>query len=167
MQTVTNANFGLLIAYVVPGYLFLLGASFQNEWISLLLGQRDGSAPSVAGVILLTVIAVSIGLIASTIRWLIIDSIHHCLGLSNKKWDFAQLKSRVDGFQFLVESHYRYYQFYGNCIVSLPFALMMRWSKTGFSWLEFFAAVFLWILFFAATRDSIRKYYERVTELLS
>ena len=167
VQSVTNANFGLLIAYVIPGYLFLLGASLKNEWISQLLGQTQDSAPTIGGVILLTVVAVSIGLVSSTIRWLVIDSFHHRFGLSNDGWKFAQLKSSVDGFQFLVESHYRYYQFYGNSVISLPFAMMMRWHSTGFSWTEFLGALLLWLLFFSATRDSIHKYYQRSAELLS
>jgi hypothetical protein len=146
--------------------LAILGISFQTEWVQLLLGQVASQAPSVAGVLLATLFSIFAGMVASTIRWLIVDSIHHCFGLSNLGWSFSNLERRFDGFQVLLESHYRYYQFYGNCVVTMPILFIGRWSKFGFAWMELLLLLCAMMLFMVASHDALSKYYQRTASLM-
>src|SRR5437773_797465 len=53
--------------------------------------------------------ATTIGMIVSCFRWLIIDHIHYATGLRPAAWDDSRLADRLGAFNYLVESHYRYY----------------------------------------------------------
>ena len=116
---------------------------------------------------MLTVACVQMGMIVTTIRWATIDWIHNCTGLSQPEWNFSQLQNREHGFALMVDSHYRYYQFYANSIVAIPFLLLGRWVASGFSLLELVVGGLIMALFFAGSRDSLRKYYQRVDLLLT
>jgi hypothetical protein len=106
----------------------------------------------------------------STIRWLILDSLHHATGIRAPDWDFSRLADRVEGFSLLVEIHYRFYQFYGNTIVAITFAytawmLNRDFARLPAGWPEL-AFVMLLALFFLGSRDTLRKYYARLNALL-
>ena len=110
------------------------------------------------------------GLIVSTIRWLVIDTLHHWTGIREPRWDFARLQENVTAFDVLVEIHYRYYQFYGNMLVSVAFVYACRRLALGF-WSSAVgrtevAVVLLECLLLAGSRDTFRKYYARSGVLL-
>lgn len=91
-------------------------------------------------------------------------------GVTPPTWNFTQLDDRLQGFLALVENHYRYYQFYANMAVAITAAYSAKliseksnlcqpsWRHAGFILLE--------IVFLAGSRDSLRKYYRRVEQLL-
>ena len=167
INSVNNSNFGLLIAYVIPGYVAMLGLAYRADWMRSLLGQAESETVTLAGVLLLTVFSVFTGLFASTVRWLLVDTAHHRLGVHHVQWDFKAIENRVDGFQLLLESHYRYYQFYGNSLIAMPIFFVLRWSASGFRLFEFFGLVLIQCLFWIASRDSLKKYYNRTESLLN
>ena len=63
--------------------------------------------------------ATTIGMIVSCFRWLIIDHLHRWTGVIPPVWDDTRLEERLPAFDYLVESHYRYYQFVANTVVAL------------------------------------------------
>ena len=91
-------------------------------------------------------------------------------GLWPPAWSFGNLEDKLQGFLLLVESHYRYYQFYVNMFVAAAFAAItclvgndgavkvIGWPGVGFLALE--------LVLFAGSRDTLRKYYARTHELL-
>ena len=166
---IRSGDFGLLIAYLAPGYVALwcsrpLSPTLAG-WVS-----SDTSEASVGDFLFATVAAVVAGLMASTVRWAILDQVHHLTGVRQPQLDFSRLFDRVDAFSRLVEDQYRYYQFYGNTLVTLLWGygvhLYLAWfgaaSLDGREVLLLPAAVLL----FAGSRNTLRTYYCRIEQLL-
>jgi hypothetical protein len=169
MRDDSIANFGLLIAYLLPGFTVLLSATYLSDAPqSWLFGTADVS-PTIGGFLYGTVASVLAGMTVSTVRWMVIDSLHHATGLRPPPWNFSRLQERVTAFELLVQVHYRYYQFYANMVVALVFALLvkqMAFAPAFYLEVSDLGLIALIILFFAGSRDTLRKYYGRVGQLL-
>lgn len=165
MTPVSNRNFGLLIAYLIPGFLTLNGLSVHSETIRSWLGGTGGQAPTLGGFLYVTVTAVGAGLTVSTIRWLILDHLHHATGLRTGAGVPRWPAEEIAAIEAAVEYHYRYYQFYGNTLVALLIVAVCRSASP-----RVFAAIVplrvltlsgVAVLFFFASRDALKKYYAR------
>jgi hypothetical protein len=163
-------DFGLLIAYVLPGFVALWGAASAVPSLRPWFGLTPDEAPTVGGFLFLTVASVGAGLVASTVRWLTVDALHHRTGIRPPAWDFGRLGRNVQAFAVLVDGHYRYYQFYANTLVALAAAYGLWRVSSGWHAAPrgapdlAFAAVEL--VLFLGSRDTLRKYYRRAGELL-
>lgn len=156
-------NFGLLIAYVLPGFTALEGfplfVSPRPAW-----GTSGDPNTTLTAFLSGTVMAVAAGLTVSTVRWFVVDSLHHMTGLMRPVRDFARLEKSVAAYEFLGLIHYRYYKFYANMVVALVWSYLARDYALGWKGLlDFLLAA----LFFLASRDTLRKYYGRTADLLS
>ena len=164
-------SFGLLIAYVVPGFLLILQLSIFSESLQAWLVPSPETAPTVAGFLFVTVASVGAGLTASTVRWLVLDTIHHCTGLAQPQWSFQNLHARAEAFQGIVQNHYRYYQFYGNTVVVVLCGTLVQRGPGAMMGLSPAPAMLVDLglvgLFAIASRDALRKYYSRTRELLA
>jgi len=165
MREVTGQNFGLLIAYILPGFIVLWGLSHVSTTIAGWLGSTADD-PTVGGFLYVTLASVGAGLTVSTLRWLLIDSLHHHTGLQQPAWDFSRLADRTAAFDVLIEIHYRYYQAYANTVIGLPLAFSIRWAVHGFDSWEALLVLSVGLLFLAASRDTLQKYYQRVEGML-
>ncbi len=165
MQSLQSQNFGLLIAYLLPGFVGLWGISHVSVTVERWLAG-DASGPTVGGFLYVTLASVGVGLTVSTLRWLVIDTIHHFTGISQPPWNFSRLSDRTTAFQTLIEIHYRYYQFYGNSCIAVIVVVVLRWWAEGFDLRELLGSLALIALFFWASRDTLQKYYQRVEGLL-
>src|SRR5687767_9166410 len=103
MTEVSDRNFGFLIAYLLPGLIGLLALSDHSPLVRGWLAGSSGSEPTVGGFLYLTVASVGCGLTISALRWLLLDPIHHRLGVAPPAWDFARLTERLQAFQGIVE----------------------------------------------------------------
>ena len=119
MKEVSSSNFGLLIAFVLPGFTALWGATYISPVLRSWLGGADATGPTVGGFLYVTLASVAAGLTVSTVRWAIIDTIHHWTGLPQPAWDFSRLQEHVAAYKVLHEIHYKFYQFNSNTLVSL------------------------------------------------
>ena len=115
MTDVDLNNFGVLIAYLTPGLVALLGMAPYSATLRSWLGIQTTVAPTIGGVLYVTLAALALGMTVSVIRWLVLDWLHHHTGIRPPEWDFSALQDNLDAFLALVENHYRYYQFYGLC----------------------------------------------------
>ncbi len=170
VSALSQKNFGLLIAYVLPGFVTLWGVSCFSDTVRSWITSSQTGAPTVAGFLYVTLASVATGLIASTVRWAVVDSFHHITGLKPPAWEFAKLEERLGGFLVLVEAHYRYYQFYANMFVAVAFTYAVKLLSNGRSlcsvgWSDLGFAVIQLILL-AGSRDTLRKYYSRMERLL-
>jgi hypothetical protein len=163
-------SFGLLIAYVLPGFLSVLQLAAFADLLEVWLASEINTAPTVAGFLYATTASVGAGLTASAVRWLVLDTVHHRTGVIPPKWLFRNLPSRVDAFQGVVQNHYRYYQFYGNTLIVIvagaligrgPSVLIGLHSLVGLP-----VDLALVALFTIASRDALSKYYARAGDLL-
>ena len=98
MSELTNKNFGLLIAYVLPGFLTLLGISRYSQSLASLVRYTPHGAPTVAGFLYITLGSLLAGLTISALRWATIDTFHHVTGLKTPDFEFSLLDERLEGF---------------------------------------------------------------------
>lgn len=168
MDGASLRSFSVAIAFLLPGYIATLGVAVHSDLVSSWLLSEEQSYATVGGVLFSTVFALGCGLIASTVRWLIIDSIQHWTGIKKQPWDYGKLQANIGAYQLLEENHYRFYQFYGNSLCALVFAYV-SWRLTKLDWLRWEdpGFVVLAIVLFLGSRDTLRKYYERVSDLLN
>ena len=158
-----TTNFGLLIAYVLPGFTAMQGLPILSGSQMVWAAATNEVSPTLPGLLSGTVQAIAVGLTVSTLRWLIIDTLHHRTGLRPPPWDFALLEKNVAALQLLVHGHYRYYKFYANMVVALVWAFISRGTEQGPRGLVYWLLAAL-LLF--ASRDALGKYYERAGRLL-
>ena len=168
MRELSLSNFGLLIAYLLPGFVALWGvgelSATARDWLRL-----GPAVPTVGGFLYVTMASVGTGLIVNTVRWMLVDTLHHRTGISAPSWDFRNLPANLPAFELLVEAHYRHYLFHANLLVAMTFDYLV-WTASGrsvaFGWLDaaFFALV---VVLFAGSRDTLQKYYRRGEQLLA
>jgi len=169
MQSVSNDNFGLLIAYVIPGLLIVGSIGYLSPTVAGWLGAAPGSAPTVSGFLYVTVASVAAGMLVSALRWLVFDRLHHRTGITPPDWDFGGLRDYAPMFLTVVEHQYRYYQFYSGVLLALPFLYLVRRLvvsatviQTG---LETAIVLAVMALCAISSRDTLRKYYARMAQL--
>lgn len=161
-------DFGLVIAYVIPGFAFLFGCTACMHDLHGMEQALDIGSLTVAALVILIIIAVASGLLVQTVRWLLIDSIHHNTGIKPGNWNFKVLSEQMMAFERLTENHYRFYQFYSGMVVSLVWILACRVSKVGvFFEGTNFLLIALSILMFLGSRDTLRKYYQHLNSILT
>jgi hypothetical protein len=156
-------NFGLLIAYVLPGFTALEGFPLISP-AGTAWGTTGDPNPNLTSFLSGTVMALAAGLTVSTVRWLLLDSFHHWTGISRPPRDFGRLGPNVAAFDYLVLVHYRYYKFYANMVVALVWAYATEGYALGARGFLYWPLV---VLFFFASRDSLKKYYRTTGSLLS
>ncbi len=159
METVTNANFGPLIAYLVPGATVLVGFSQFSPVLRTWLGTAPADAPTIGGFLYLTVASIAAGMTLNAVRWAVIDTIHAYTGLPLPAMDFSRLTRNVDAYGLLIEIHYRHYQFFGSMTLACGIAYTCYRVKLGgmlpLEWLDV-AFVVLEAIFRITSRDCLR-----------
>jgi hypothetical protein len=169
MHSVTNDNFGPLIAYLVPGATVLLGFSQFSATLQAWFAATPTDAPTIGGFLYLTVASIAAGMTVNAVRWALLDTIHSWTGLPLPQLDFSRLGQNVAAFGLLIDIHYKHYQFHGSMFIALAIAYVCYRVKLG-TFLVFsgFDAAFLplEIIFFAMSRDTLKRYYRRSEQLL-
>ena len=119
MHELTEKHFGLVIAYLLPGFVAISGISHFSPVVSQWMAVPPAS-PTIGGFMYVTLGSLGVGLTISAVRWFAVDSLHHWTGVVAPKWDFARLQENLEAFDAIVVSHYRYYQFYSNMVIAFP-----------------------------------------------
>jgi hypothetical protein len=169
IPTISNTNFGPLVAYLIPGATVLLGLSPFAPPLQIWLATATTDAPTIGGFLYLTVASLAAGMTVSAVRWACVDTLHGLVGLKPPRLDFSVLGANVDAFMLLIEIHYRHYQFYANMFVATLIgyvAYRLSPGRAALGWFDL-GVLFLEAIFLAASRDTLRKYYERSEQLLS
>lgn len=173
VQTTSIRSFGLLIAYVLPGFTLLCGLATVFEPLRLwLLGSDPRSSTlAIGGVLYITAASVVAGMMLNALRWAVIDTAHHATGLTRPVWNDALLADRLPAFERLVEDHFRYYQFYGNTALAGLFAAA-AWRSSVYTidapqTLLVVVFLVLELTLVMASRDALRRYYRRTGALLA
>ena len=170
MQQSPPFNFGLVVAYLVPGFVVLWGVSFYSPVVRTWLATPPGNLPTVGGLLYVTVGSLAAGMTVSAIRWAAFDTLHHRTGIAPPRWDFATLPEKLEAYQALIEIHYRYYQLHAHLLIALAFAYAARFFATPWRAYRVGAVdlgfIIVSVVLFLASRDALRKYYRRAGELL-
>lgn len=170
MNDNVSGNFGLLVAYLIPGATVLWGFSLFSPPLAALFVAAPPDAPTLGGFLYLTVASLAAGMTINAVRWAILDMIHAQTGLALPAFDFSKLGTNVEAFRLLIDIHYKHYQFHANMIVST--AITYACYRTHIGWLCLWgwrdvSVATLEIIFFAMSRDTLRKYYSRGSQLLA
>ncbi len=169
MKDVTSNNFGVLIAYLVPGATALWGLSSFSPALRSWFASTPNDAPTISGFLYLTVASLAVGMTVTAVRWAGVDLVHAATGLTAPDLDFSRLPGKVDAYRLLIEIHYVHYQFYANMCVAtaitwICYRITVRptchvsWIDTGFVLVE--------TIFFLTSKDTLRKYQHRTQQLL-
>lgn len=118
MKEVTDKNFGVIIAFWLPGFVLLWGLSISNTEVAQWL--RACTTPSVGGFLYASLASLALGLLISAVRWLVVDWFLSRV-TTLPEIDFSKLNNKETFAVFLgiVENHYRYYQYYSNTFVAV------------------------------------------------
>jgi hypothetical protein len=162
---VSDNSFGLFIAYVLPGFTAMHGLPLATSSISGWSSIFTTPSPSVVDLIIVVLQATTVGLVVSTVRWITVDTLHHRTGLIGPSWNVAKMEHGVAMLELLIQIHYRYYKFYANMAVALLASLFT--PAVNFTWGTVFLHTALTALFLFASRDALRKYYQRTAVLFS
>jgi hypothetical protein len=169
MTGTSNPQFGLMIAYVLPGFIGLAGLAplfpAIGRWLRP-IGQGDlGLGPPLYAVLGAT----TVGLVLSCFRWLLVDRLHRKMGVRRPAWDDRQLDDVLGGFDYLVQNHFRYYEFCGNTLLALLGAYGLNRSLGTLPFLGLatdLAMAVVAIVLFTASRDALTNYYTRTGRLI-
>lgn len=160
MSAITEKSFGILIAFLAPGFLALWGLRCfvpeVGEWFAV----SSANPATVGGFLFVTVAAIAAGLLAQSVRHLTLDKFFARFLEGEHDGTGARALYRSREFSGIVENHYRYYQFDGNTfIVLLMTYLVHNFSRNDQGYVNPAAAlldrdlivlVTLMVLFFAA-----------------
>ncbi|GAA4469548.1 hypothetical protein [Novipirellula rosea] len=163
---VNESSFGILIAYVIPGWIVLLGFSYGSDTIATWLTGSVATSPTIGGFLFATLASIGLGVIVSTVRWLVVDPVMHLTGVQPDDLGFVHLQQSHNALTILVNGHYRYYQFHANLCVALPFAATFRWIYGKFQIEELFGVVVVFAVLLLGARDTLQKYYVRCGQVL-
>jgi hypothetical protein len=166
MDGLAERSLGLVIAYLVPGFVTVLALS---ESMPLLTNWLSAGADG--GGLYVLLVSVGLGVVWSAVRWAILDTALYFTGVRPPKLDYSRLEQNLGAFEGVIHNHYRYYQFYGNLLVALLVSLVI---VPG--WPEFVVArryalgIALGVLagvLVAAARDSLLSCYKGLSSLLA
>ena len=168
--TSTQRQFGLLIAYVIPGFVALAGLApvvpVVREWLRPTNLQGDlALGPPLYAVLA----AVTLGSILSCFRWLLVDKLHSRMGVRRPQFDDRRLAESLGAMEFLVVSHFRYAEFCGNTLLALLFTYALNRLLHTSPYLGLgtdLAALVVASVLFAASRDALATYYSRAGRLV-
>lgn len=169
MRELTDKNFGIVIAYLTPGFVVLWGCSYFSETARAWLVPAGHGGEATLGSFLFALLAsLSLGLLISAARWAVIDTLHHMTGVPRPELNFSVLHEKLESFLAIVEANYRFYQFYANMAIALPLAALCKWKAEGD-----YGTAGVWIMgtlsegiLLAGSRDSLSRYYRRAAALL-
>jgi len=165
MRDLNGSNFGIAIAYLIPGFIMLWGIAQLNPSVADWVQQASKGDLTIGGFLYATLASLTLGLIASTIRWAVIDTLHHRTGITRPNLTFANLHDRTQAFARIVEDRYHFYQFYSNTAVSVPIAELC-WLISGASWQTIIPAAAIESILLAGSRDTLIHYYGELSQIL-
>ncbi len=113
-----DRNFGLLIAFVLPGFLFLVGLVELADQFSIDLPPQLVGSQQLGDFLYFLLASTAAGVGLSGLRWVIVDRLLHATGLEPPALNFQKLEAKHASFMLVVENNYRFYLFYANCLVA-------------------------------------------------
>jgi hypothetical protein len=132
------------------------------------LSSTAGADSAIAGVSYVVLSSLGTGMIASGIRWLVIDTLMHGTGLRRPLLDFSRLQANLEAFDLAVQHNYRHYQFYGNSCVGLwALAVCHLRAETVWPPIVWVGWVALQAVMLLAGRDCLRRYYDRIGQIIA
>lgn len=154
-------NFGLLIAYLIPGFLGTYALAEHVSAVDKLLGGAE-RIPSTGSFLPLLFIALAVGIVINAFSSIVIRWLIHSTGVDRKHGIAQQRFSNEDlpRYQFVVEATFRYHQFYSNMLVAIVL-LTGVWLSAPFpeKWFRIVSFSLVISVLFSAAWSSLRRFY--------
>lgn len=136
-----SLDFGLLIAYFVPGVITLLGLAYIFKDVSGLMSKYRSGKATAGFLLIVSSLAVVIGMAVSVVRagtidksfeWNLPIDQEHYRSLQHADPDYAQLtdQGKLNAFREVEENDKRPYQFYGNTLLAVIIFVAGWWSSS-------------------------------------
>lgn len=121
MKDVTSTSFGLLIAFLLPGFSGFCALTFYSCQVRGILAKFWEAKSDVGSFMLVLLLSLVIGLLLTQIRWLIFERAL-CRKDRLGRDDLAELRDEAKfvAFRAAVDETYRYHQFFGGMAVVIP-----------------------------------------------
>jgi hypothetical protein len=167
-----EATFGVLIAFLLPGFICLYGLSLSYPDLQLFIDGTNQTTSS-ADFFYTTLASLSLGLVISAVRWWVLDKMVFGLFSAMKwpdkvDWDKLNDEKTLASFQFVVQNHYHYYQYYSNTFVALFFsAAAYQLRIGGLNWYYWLLIGFALAVLLMGSYDTLRNYYKRGKKILN
>jgi len=164
------ANFGVLIAFVLPGFVALWGLSYLSPTVA----QWLQAPKSVNGFLFATLSSLALGVFLSGLRWLIFDRfLMPQMGVTRPTVDYAAImvgERTRPALALSIEHTYRYFQFYANTAVALlggQVARLAAPSRPEFcqAAVEFMGLALVALILVFSARDAFRNYCDDLSKL--
>ena len=170
IQQISGKNFGIVVAFLIPGFIGSWGISYLSPTIRSWLFIQQPTNIGIPALFYVLLLSISVGMTVSAVRWALIDTLHHYTGLKRPEFNFANLKGVLQEFETINEHHYRFYQYYANTMVAIICTYTIRaivlkiwpWSEP----LILVCILFTVVVLFIASRNSLGHFYRRTSQLL-
>jgi hypothetical protein len=172
-----DLTFGTVLAFVAPGFLGFVAASYHLPAARAWLEAAQRSDQSVGVFFFAALASITCGVMISGLRDLVGDPLF-CAGcfvggrVELPKSGFKRLSEPdvLAAFEAAVENYYRYYQFYANSAVALTLLSISRASANSPpAWPRFWwvVAVLIILLLCLSAYRSLKRYAMAAREILS
>lgn len=115
MKDMTTRSFGLMIAYLLPGFSFFCSASFWSSEVRSLLRDFMSSNSDVGSFLFVVLLSLLFGLVLNAVRWFFYE--RHLPSKSQMHSDYFARVSESDrllAIHTILDENFRYHQFYGS-----------------------------------------------------
>ncbi len=118
-------NFGITIAFLLPGFIALWALQYLSPTVAAWLSgsgivpEAPSWQPSTGSFLLVVIASLALGMLVSAIRWVIFDRWLYSGRTADLDW--SELPDHLAAFDYINENHYRYYQYYANSAVAVLF----------------------------------------------
>jgi hypothetical protein len=171
MKEVTEKNFGVIIAFWLPGFLFMWGLSYSLPSVAAWLATAKDDAPTVGGFLYASLASLALGLVINAIRWALVQELllYGVTRLARPRINFGNLTNKdvLAAFTGAIENNYRYYQYYANALVALIGAVTcyLRYGISPLSWIVWALVGTTAFILFLACRNELKAFNERATAI--
>ena len=121
MKDLTSTTFGLVIAYLLPGFFGLITISFWSATVREQFEAFSKAQSNVGLFFVVVLVALLLGVELTAVRWVLFE-LWFCRKDRLRPEEFAGFKDekKASGFRVAIDEHYRYHQFWGGLTPILP-----------------------------------------------
>ena len=122
-------DFGIVIAFILPGSVAVYGLRYVSPRINALWSILESGQVVIGPLIFLALATLAVGLIVSSLRVVLLEPIFHVTGVRQENVDYQKLANadQREFFKEMIKNVYRYEQFYGNTFLALLLCLFLRY----------------------------------------
>jgi hypothetical protein len=176
-------NFGIVIAYVVPGGAALLAGMFASSALKEWVSQAAGQATTFGGFLILTTVALGLGMIVQAARFFFFERFLAGSEMITKRYpqlireNADQAKRRRAQVRAALrentEAHYRFYQCHGGLLLVIP-AIVFAWAMGRPAgalawklWCVVAVAALLEVALFSSALDALKRNRDKERDILT